>query len=190
MLLAVLLPWGTLPSCSHLDQAPHLWACPCSALSTPCGEGQCEGWTRDLQMLAEDDDLNNDSPVFQQTLLCHRLHPPRWITEKLAQWQAGAGVETRGLEEGQRGRSHLAEQGSLEAWECKGSTVSHTPGFGPLTGDNVPRPAGCPHILGRVAKGGRGVQGLSPCLLACLPVATWVTQLPSVLLKEGEHCGI
>lgn len=66
-------------------------------------------------MLAEDDDLNNDSPVFQQTLLCHRLLPPHWITEKLAQWQAGEGVEIHGLEEGQWGHSHLAEQGSLEA---------------------------------------------------------------------------
>lgn len=66
-------------------------------------------------MLAEDDDLNNDSPVFQQTLLCHRLLPPHWITEKLAQWQAGEGVETHRLEEGQWGHSHLAEQGSLEA---------------------------------------------------------------------------
>lgn len=66
-------------------------------------------------MLAEDDDLNNDSPVFQQTLLCHRLLPPHWITEKLAQWQAGEGVEIHGLKEGQWGHSHLAEQGSLEA---------------------------------------------------------------------------
>lgn len=67
------------------------------------------------KMLAEDDDLNNDSPVFQQTLLCHRLLPPHWITEKLAQWQAGEGVEIHGLEKGQWGHSHLAEQGSLEA---------------------------------------------------------------------------
>lgn len=74
------------------------------------------------KMLAEDDDLNNDSPVFQQTLLCHRLLPPHWITEKLAQWQAGEGVETHRLEEGQWGHSHLAEQGSLEAledWGCE-----------------------------------------------------------------------
>lgn len=66
-------------------------------------------------MLAEGDDLNSDSPVSQQTLLCHRLHPPHWITEKLAQWQARAGVETHGLEEGQWGCSLLAELGSLEA---------------------------------------------------------------------------
>lgn len=66
-------------------------------------------------MLAEDDDLNNDSPVFQQTLLCHRLLPPHWITEKLAQWQTGEGVEIHGLEEGQWGHSRLAVQGSLEA---------------------------------------------------------------------------
>lgn len=67
------------------------------------------------KMLAEDDDLNNDNPVFQQTLLCHRLLPPHWITETLAQWQAGEGVEIHGLEEDQWGHSHLAEQGSLEA---------------------------------------------------------------------------
>lgn len=77
--------------------------------------GSAPGRVWNLQMLAEDDDLNNDSPVFQQTLLCHRLLPPHWITEKLAQWQAGEGVETHGLEEGQWGHSHLAEQGSLEA---------------------------------------------------------------------------
>lgn len=69
------------------------------------------------KMLAEDDDLNNDNPVFQQTLLCHRLLPPHWITETLAQWQAGEGVEIHGLEEDQWGHSHLAEQGSLEALE-------------------------------------------------------------------------
>lgn len=68
-------------------------------------------------MLAEGDDLNSDSPVSQQTLLCHRLHPPHWITEKLAQWQARAGVETPGLEEGQWGYFLLAELGSLEALE-------------------------------------------------------------------------
>lgn len=73
------------------------------------------GLTWHSQMLAEDDDLNSDSPVSQQTLLCHRLRPPHWITEKLAQWQAGEGVETQGLEGGQRGHSPLAEQGSLEA---------------------------------------------------------------------------
>lgn len=66
-------------------------------------------------MLAEDDDLNNDSPVFPQTPPCHRRLPPHWISGKLAQWQAGAGVETPGSEEGQRARSHLVEQGSLEA---------------------------------------------------------------------------
>lgn len=70
---------------------------------------------QNLPMLAEDGDLNNDSPVFQQTLLCHHLHPPHWITEKLAQWQVREGVETRGLEEDQWGYSHLAERGSLEA---------------------------------------------------------------------------
>lgn len=71
---------------------------------------------------AEDDDLNSDSPVFQQTLLCRRLLPPHWITEKLAQWQAGEGVEIHGLEKGQWGHSHLAEQDSLEAledWGCE-----------------------------------------------------------------------
>lgn len=68
-------------------------------------------------MLAEDGALNNDSPVFQQTLLCHRLHPPHLITETLAQWQVREGVETRGREEGQWGYSHPAEQGSLEALE-------------------------------------------------------------------------
>lgn len=86
------------------------------AVSRPCCVGRINvGWMWNLQMLAEDDDLNNDSPVFQQTLLCHRLLPPHWITEKLAQWQAGEGVEIHGLEEGQWGHSHLAEQGSLEA---------------------------------------------------------------------------
>lgn len=74
--------------------------------------------------LAEDGDLNNDSPAFLQTLLCHRLHPPHWRTEKLAQWQAREGVEIRGLEEGQWGCSHLAEQGSLEALEDWGCEVS------------------------------------------------------------------
>lgn len=68
-------------------------------------------------MLAEGDDLNSDSPVSQQALLCHRLHPPHWISEKLAQWQARVGVETHGLEEGQQGYSLLAEQGSLGALE-------------------------------------------------------------------------
>lgn len=79
-------------------------------------------------MLAEDDDLNNDSPVCQQTLLCHRLLPPHWITEKLAQWQAGEGVEIHGLEEGQWGHSHLAEQGSLEALvsrKCSTDQITH-----------------------------------------------------------------
>lgn len=66
-------------------------------------------------MLAEGDDLNSDSPVSQQTLLCHRLHPPHWITETMAQWQARVGVEIPGLEEGQWGYFLLAELGSLEA---------------------------------------------------------------------------
>lgn len=76
--------------------------------------GGCRG-VHSSPMLVEGDDLNSDSPVSQQTLLCHRLHPPHWITEKLAQRQARAGVETRGLEEGQWGCSLLAERGSLEA---------------------------------------------------------------------------
>lgn len=90
--------------------------------------GSTRGCMWNLQMLAEDDDLNNDSPVFQQTLLCHRLLPPHWITEKLAQWQAGEGVEIHGLEEGQWGHSHLAEQGSLEALvsrKCSTDQITH-----------------------------------------------------------------
>lgn len=75
------------------------------------------------KMLAEDDDLNNGSPVSPQTLLCHRLRPPHWTAEKLAQRQAGQGEETHGLEEGQWGRSQRAEQGSLEASEDWGCSV-------------------------------------------------------------------
>lgn len=96
-----------------MDSRGKVSATPFGALSIHWG-GHCK-WMQNLPMLAEDDDLNNDSPVFQQTLLCHRLHPPHWITEKLAQWQAREGVETHGLEEGQWGHSLLAEQGSLEA---------------------------------------------------------------------------
>lgn len=95
--MGVLRPWG-----------------PLRCLVRTVGEGNT-GWTWHLQMLAEDDDLNNDSPVFQQTLLCHRLRPPHWITEKLAQRQAGEGVETHGLEAGRWGHSHFAEQGNLAA---------------------------------------------------------------------------
>lgn len=97
-------------------------------------------------MLAEDDDLNNDSPVFQQTLLCHRLLPPHWITEKLAQWQAGEGVEIHGLEEGRRGHSHLAVQGSLEALVSRkysSDQITHL-GISCLNPDTItcPRPPG------------------------------------------------
>lgn len=122
-------------------------------------------------MLAEDDDLNNDSPVFQQTLLCHRLLPPHWITEKLAQWQAGEGVEIHGLEEGQWGHSHLAEQGSLEAlvsrnaalirshvWESAALTQiqqriqNHLGDRGhPLHGANLSRWPGVQDLLPRTA---------------------------------------
>lgn len=109
---------------SHLDLTPHgpegMPRSPPHPPPLQCPVPAAWGglaWGRmwNLQMLAEDDDLNNDSPVFQQTLLCHRLLPPHWTTEKLAQWQAGEGVEIHGLEEGQWGHSHLAEQGSLEA---------------------------------------------------------------------------
>ena len=119
---------------SHLDRVPHIRACqdpwraPLQCPVHAVWGGSTRGWTWNLQMLAEDDDLNNDSPVFQQTLLCHRLRPPHWITEKLAQWQAGEGVEIHGLEEGQWGHSHLAEQGSLEALvsrKCSTDQITH-----------------------------------------------------------------
>lgn len=79
--------------------------------------------TQNVQQLVEDDDLNNDNPVFQQALLFRHILPHRWITEVLAQLQAREGAGTRGQKETRWGHFHCAGLDSLEAWAGRAGKV-------------------------------------------------------------------